>query len=555
MGRMRAIDWLYVTGLLLAAFALRTIGNDFGLPDARYSPSRAAVGLLHQQTPLHPDEFLFTSHALQMVLSGDLTPGFYENPSSLINLNFITFTLTNSGAGLSHDERQAQMTNFREYSPFPLYTIGRVYSALGGVLAVAAVYAVTRLLANRRAAAAAGLLCAVCFPLVQHGHYATTSSLAAGFSALTIWAAVLTMRRGSVRWLTVAAVAAGLAAGTRYNAAVVSLVVLLSGLHLMHGRWQANRDLRSFVPIVAAWLVFPLTFLLTSPAILFDVEKLIADLHWISNQYFGEGLVNPWLGLVYELHYLVIFGVGIPAAVLFFAGGFVAVRRAQHRRTTLIVLAFIVVYIVLILRTVRPTGADQLLLPVLPALTIFAGIGTAALVKRFKMSVVRAGIMVATAALPLAFSVLFVARLDLTDNRIVMLRWIYDNVSTTSRIMLVGAYNVPLDPADYDYDHRFTNLAQVPADDLAQFDYLLVSDAVTLKESVSPVPAFPRGQNDFVLQYGDDPRFEDARIFAQIARPQIFGTDFPLHTATYWHNPTLTLYCLNEAACAAPSIE
>ena len=83
-------------------------------------------------------------------------------------------------------------------------------------------------------AAVAGLLVAVSMPMVQHSHYATTSSLAAGFALLSIWASLAALRcsqRAAIwpRYLALAGIAAGLSAGNRYNAAAVGIVVFLAG--------------------------------------------------------------------------------------------------------------------------------------------------------------------------------------------------------------------------------------------------------------------------------------------------------------------------------------
>ena len=55
---MRRIDWLAVTVLLLFAAGLRMIGISFGQLDPDYFPSTAPLGMVHEQIPLQPDEFL-----------------------------------------------------------------------------------------------------------------------------------------------------------------------------------------------------------------------------------------------------------------------------------------------------------------------------------------------------------------------------------------------------------------------------------------------------------------------------------------------------------------
>ena len=55
---MRRIDWLAATVLLLFAAGLRIIGISFGQPNPDYFPSYAPYGMVHEQLPVHSDEFL-----------------------------------------------------------------------------------------------------------------------------------------------------------------------------------------------------------------------------------------------------------------------------------------------------------------------------------------------------------------------------------------------------------------------------------------------------------------------------------------------------------------
>lgn len=541
---MRRIDWLAVVALLLLAFGFRVMGQNFNILTAL----RADGHMVNGQGGFHPDEFLFVAHPLQMALSGDLTPEFYENPSFLINANFVIFGLTNTGAGLSHDERQALQVNFRDYAPYSAFMMTRVWSALGGLLAVAAIYGAIRHISGLRGALIAGLLVAVSFPLVQHGHYATTSSIATGFVAVSLWAAVISWRYQSAHALFITAIFAGLATGSRYNAAIIGIVVLLTALNYL---WH-DRSRRGLTVTVTACALFPLTFLFTTPFVLVDMDKFIQDIRYISNQYLGEGLVDPLLGLWLEQHYLIVFGVGVPAFLLSIAGAMMGILRRSTRVITLIVGVFIVLYSGLILRTVRPTGADQILLPLLPAYALLAGIAAGWLLNR-RSAIVTLVVALVTVAIPLSLSAQFVALITQTDTRARMRDWVYDHIPTDQRILLIAPYNVPLDTR-YDFDQQFFTLRDVPLDELAAYDILITSDAVLHKEIVSPVPRFPATANDPAM-LEDDPRFETVHHIATIARPMWAGHDWAVQTASFWHHPALNVYCMNAAACSALSIE
>jgi hypothetical protein len=40
-------------------------------------------------------------------------------------------------------------------------------------------------------------------------------------------------------------------------------------------------------------------------------------------------------------------------------------------------------------------------------------------------------------------------------------------------------------------------------------------------------------------------------VIYEVERPVILGTNDPMHSATYWHQPGITVYCLSESACDA----
>lgn len=249
----------------------------------------------------------------------------------------------------------------RWIASFDLYVVARAYSALGGLIAVAAVYATARRLAGPRAAAASGLLTAVALPMVQHAHYATTSSLAAGFGAVAVWGCVEALYR--VRrtprtslnrfqrvlpgwgWaFLIAGVAAGLAAGSRYNAAGLALVNALSGLLILRGPGGRGRT----AVVLAGWLAIPAVFILTTPHILFDPQEV-----WPTSSTSPRSTgaarapAAQRIRLVYEVRYLVLYGIGIPAAVLAVVSAlvpFTATRSAPRRPTRRAVVANPVLY-------------------------------------------------------------------------------------------------------------------------------------------------------------------------------------------------------------------
>src|SRR5690606_32959452 len=131
-------------------------------------------------------------------------------------------------------------------------------------------YATARRISGHQGAMGAGLLAATAFPLVQHAHYMTTNSIAMGFVSVAIWASLTCLYRPRWWLYLLASIAAGFAAGSRYNAVLVAVLIGVVGLILIHRR-------HSWKTVVVGWLLVPIAFTFTTPHILFDTEFFISE--------------------------------------------------------------------------------------------------------------------------------------------------------------------------------------------------------------------------------------------------------------------------------------
>jgi hypothetical protein len=530
-----------LTVLLLAA-TLRFYGLDFGQPPADLIMTDAPPATLPPDAAVHPDEYLFVQRPLRMLLTGERNPKFFHNPSFLINTNLVVFWLTGEYNAISWDDRA--MLSARRQAPFRLFFTGRVFSALGGVLAVAGVYAAGRALAGHVAGTTAAALVAVSLPMVQHAHYATTSSLAAGFVAVCLWATLATIRRFHPILFVLAGVAAGLAAGNRYNAAAISLVVFFAGwVHLYN-----NRTYRRAGWVLLGWVAFPLTFLFTTPHVIFDTAFVWSEFQFITNRYIGIDIdplnVSPWLGLRYELRYLVTTGLGPVAAMVALVGIVAGVRTRQQAIMLGLVLTYILPYTYVVLRTIRPLWSDQMLVPFIPAVAVVVGLGAARLQRWMPTPLI--ALLVLTP--PLILSISAQAAFTSPDTRYQAALWAADHLPDGAQVHLYGPYNVPLDSHRYTVTHTYGTGETLEIDALRaqNVDYVIVSDAwfryfentpyidpTYAEQMLAPLQAF----------------VTELPMLYHMPRPFVIGTDDPMHTATYWHHPAITIYCLTDHAC------
>jgi hypothetical protein len=522
--------------ILLLAFALRLAGNSFGAMDSEYNQSLDP--LLPDQAALHPDEYFYVSIPMRMLTEGRLNPKFFENPSFLINLNFLTFWL--NGEAIPDD---TSTLSERSYASFPLYFIGRMYSALGGLLAVAGAIGLSNRLSGKWAGLAAGLMATFAFPLVQHSHYATTSSLAAGFAIFCAWASVLAFKYPTKsRYWLLAGILAGLATGNRYNAGAISIMLFVLGMVTMINQ----RKPKIILSVLLGYLAFPLSFLVTSPYVLLDYSEFWQQFSFIYGAFTqsGSDLPSPEPSLWLEWRYIIVFALGLFGLVPLLHS-LKAVVDAWHFKRYFFVavylslLAVILPYSLVVLNNQRPANGDQLTVVILPLVIVMAAMGLSA----FNAPKLRAFFLVASLIFPVMFCFQWLSLLQKPDTRVLMQEWVYQHVPRQSRILLIGGYNIHLDPLDYQVQQVFS-LQNIDFQ-AENYDYLLVSDAGFFQESRRDRSNYEALLNErlaFVISYP---------LLLEIPRPRWLFDDWLVNNASYWHNPRLMLYCLKLTLCPA----
>ena len=233
---------LFLAPALLFALALipRAIGLTWGLPNAERFYS------------YHPDESVGQIvGAVVHLLQGDFNPHFFNYPSLSVYATWLVYQfLALFGLTTNVADAPGGWPIIRD-----IIFAGRLFSVATGAATSALTYGIARQLGLRRGAIAAGILVALLPGLVQHSHYATVDVPATFFVALCVW---LSLRARTAKALIGAALVAGLAAGTKYNAGLVVVVPMACALWLpeLKNRW----GLIVLAPIIAA-----LGFLVSTP--------------------------------------------------------------------------------------------------------------------------------------------------------------------------------------------------------------------------------------------------------------------------------------------------
>ena len=559
-----------VLALLLLAAWLNLWGVAWGAPDPAYSQTALASGGSHPQALVHPDAFHFAERSFYMAATGDWNPHFFENPSLYINLNLLLHLL--SGAAADQPVAPEGAYVMREFAPFPPYVMGRVVSALAGVLFVAFTYALGRRLFGARAGELGALLAALSPVVVQHSHYATTNVTAAALATGALWASVRLLRERAPAATTAylaAGLLVGLAGSAKYNAVLAGVVYVLVGLIGVRRSYVEagqSRALRAWRPFLLGLAAVGAGFLLGTPYALLDARTFLQDVVYITTQYVGgQGYPESDHALAFHMAHIAWFGLGLPGVV--FAGvGVAASVRARRPLTqnsaalgAALLLSYIGVYALVVLRA-RRLG-DHLTLPLIGALAALAGAGAAWALERAggrrsaTLRVARPlgravalGVVPLLAAMPLAYAINFDALLSRPDTRELAQRWVAEHVRRGEPVHLVGPYNVPLDPADYPTTQDFGHTYQ-PPDALREqaVGLAVVSDAVNfLFDGAEPlIPSPLPAQVRAALA-----AYDDAMTWVlRVERPRWWGDSWPLSTAAYFHNPTIRVYCFPDV-CA-----
>lgn len=344
----------FLLPLALAAF-LRVQGLAWGLPCARHWFS------------YHPDESLVLRAATNVNLfSGHLDPGFYNYGSFLIYCISLVSQVIDTWSPLkSFPNEMARLT-----------LIGRWEVALFGIATVYVVYLIGRRIAGRRAGMWSALVMAVIPMHVMHSHFVTVDVPATFWVCVALYNALRypEARRAAL----LCGLAAGIAAGTKYNAGIV----LLAG-------WAAvgfNRDVYGtarWKALAIMTFATALGFLLTTPGVLLATPSFVRDFSYETlHVRTGHGLVFVGTGNGWWFHIATNLWQGIgaflPPGVLAALVALAVVPRPRVAASpprphtpSLVLAAFAVPYFAIIGgAAVRFQRYDM---PLLPVLAICAG--------------------------------------------------------------------------------------------------------------------------------------------------------------------------------------
>jgi 4-amino-4-deoxy-L-arabinose transferase-like glycosyltransferase len=359
--------------------------------------------------------------------------------------------------------------------PMPsTFLLGRGLSTAFSIATVALVFLIGRRITGRTAVGLiAALLYACSSTAVEHSHYITPDTITAFFCALCLYASVLLLQRGDRASYVFAAVAGGLAASTKYNAAIVLLLVPLAAC--LHGARRALKNPFFYAaPVIAI-----LAFLAGTPFSLLDFKEFLADLtkeaHHYSTGHLGmEGNAPSW----YANWVYAETGYGI----WFVLWGAIEAIRAKSR-PYLLLIAFPLVYLIFISSFVVRNSRTAL--PLLAGLFVLEAWGLVKAWDRVQSSplhrvgrAVCALGFVAFLALVPGWAIAAAFRKGDPDTRDLARVWITSNVAQGSKLA-IEPYSPYVDPQRYRV-RASMNVRKKPFAwyKKAHFDYVVLTDGI-----------------------------------------------------------------------------
>jgi 4-amino-4-deoxy-L-arabinose transferase-like glycosyltransferase len=414
--------------VVIFALAIRIYGNSLSLP---YVP--------------HPDEPAVVDRALAMLRTGDYDPHSFIYPTLYTYLQLFVYVaqfLWGSARGIYHSLADLPTSTAIITTAPGFYVWGRVLTAVLGAGTVLVVYRTGARLYGVAAGLVGALLLTFSLLHSEHSHYITVDVPAAFFSALAFMliaelyvAGQEKTDRGLWKLYLLAGLSVGLAVGTKYNAVVIVVPLLLAHLFVTpRARW-----LNANVLIGASMVV--VGFLASSPFALSELPQFLNDVASIVHHYKFAGHpgyegTNNWL------YYMQYFWSSEMGPSLLAAAG-ILLCLFRHRRRDMLLLLFPLLYFAGL--SSYKVNFLRNLLPMVPFMALLGGVFAQGAItwlsERLRFS------RLAEPVVPLVLVGLVVIApagtiLDgdrytsLDDSRVLAERWVQANVSPAARIMV-----------------------------------------------------------------------------------------------------------------------
>ena len=407
--------------MLLAAFFIRYKGITFGFPMITYH-----------------DEKKIVNRALNILETGDMNPHFFNYPTGYIYTQAALFGLMDIGIKIAGDP-----DGIKNVDQTTIYFAGRFLTILLSIGTIFIVYIIGTLLAGRTGGLVAGVFTAFSFLHVSNSFLVTVDSPMAFWCMLSFLMALLIIEKGpKFRYYVLAAIFAGFAVGSKYTAFIIVLPLIYA--HLYSNSFSIKKSIDK--KIILTLLLVVLVFLLTTPYAILDFDTFKKDLFFESRHYSTDHPGAASAANSYKSYFLfLIDGFGLIPFILSIFG--IAYLMVKDKKKGLFLLIFPLLFFLFIGR--YKVHFPRNLLAIIPFLSIFGGLLTAAAVdifKRYRKSELKVLLLAGLVIFSMAGlygvyeqggkSYKYVKRITLPNTRWESTLWINENLPAGSKIVL-----------------------------------------------------------------------------------------------------------------------
>jgi 4-amino-4-deoxy-L-arabinose transferase-like glycosyltransferase len=277
--------------ILLAGFALRVWGINFGLPYI-----------------LHQDESIVVNHAMAYG-AGDLNPHFFAIPPLTSYLLFIiygAYFLIGRLLGIFQTAEAFALSFLKD--PTIFFILGRLFiGAIPGTLCVFFTFMLyKRLFKSAKGALFAASIMALSFLNVLDSHYIYTDMLMTLFVVIGVMRSVVLWEKPSTKNYIYAGIVLGISAGIKYNAAILVVPCIIA--HIMASKSRpVNKNL--CIGILSSIVAF----ILVNPFSVIDFKFFISSV-------LGQAGASGYVGWTHHITYSLYEGIGIFTIIAGFLG-------------------------------------------------------------------------------------------------------------------------------------------------------------------------------------------------------------------------------------------
>ena len=491
---------------LLVGAALRLYGISFGLP-----------------SNFHPDEVPKVNAIMRMVDQNSFDPQYFLHPSLLLYLTYATNSLLHM-FGLQGE--------FRDTA----FLAGRLVSATAGLISICLTYLIGRRLFSGEVGGVAACLLAV-FPLhVTCSRYLKEDSLLT-FIVLLCALTTLVAVQSNRKWLLLlAGLLAGCTAGAKYSG-ILMVVVPASA------PWIASRSIKPdkkwLVWALAACLIAPLGFLITTPYAVLNSTKFIKDFSSESrHMQTGHTVsITAWSQLwLYHFWRSIWPGIsGVAAILSCIAMGFL-LRRGRLEDLVVIGMTMLFYLPAEFVKAKPAPQPERYILPCLPfiAIAIAELMRQLACQKSLGRRILITSCAVLAVAAPLWRSVVLARDINY-DTRDEMAQWMKANLPQGSKVLMDWKPYCP------NFHGEYFTVEHIP-----RARIILELDVPALRSSGAQYLVL---SSLFYNRYFSQPEAQPTlrQRFREVFQRVPIVKQFEAPAGTYgFHNPTLTLFSLNS---------